>query len=194
VRKTNDVTDLRIIALLQKRDEAALSLLEQTYGALCRSVACEMLGSREDAEECVNDALMKLWESVPPLKPDCLRAYFVTLTRRAAISRYRSLTAQRRGGRTGGQFAEALDELSDTLVSSEQVEQQVEQRQLQAAIERFLASLPPQQRTVFMQRYWLSDPVKTVAKSHGMSIGKVKMMLMRTRRKLQAFLQEEGLL
>ena len=187
----NDKTDSQIISLLQKRDETAISMLTDAYGALCHRIAREILGTKEDAEECVNDALMKLWNTIPPLIPDCLRAYLITLVRSTAISRYRAEHAERRGGK---QFTAALDELSDTLASAEQVEHAVDQRQLKEAIERFLDTLSPEARTVFMQRYWLTAPVKEIAKAQGMSIGKVKMLLMRTRKKLQIFLQKEGYL
>ncbi|MBR6419722.1 MAG: sigma-70 family RNA polymerase sigma factor [Oscillospiraceae bacterium] len=189
--KTNDQLDKEIISLLQKRDETAITKLRDTYGALCQTIAYDILGNREDAEECVSDAMMKLWTTIPPMQPDTLRAYLVTVVRSISISRYRAEHADRRGG---GQTAAAIDELAETLSDEDAVERAVDQRALRAAIERFLDTLPPDARTVFMQRYYLMAPVKTIAREQGMSLGKVKMLLMRTRKKLQIFLSKEGYL
>jgi RNA polymerase sigma-70 factor (ECF subfamily) len=191
VSKTNDQLDKEIISLLQKRDETAITKLRDTYGALCQTIAYDILGNREDAEECVSDAMMKLWTTIPPMQPDTLRAYLVTVVRSISISRYRAEHADRRGG---GQTAAAIDELAETLSDEDAVERAVDQRALRAAIERFLDTLPPDARTVFMQRYYLMAPVKTIAREQGMSLGKVKMLLMRTRKKLQIFLSKEGYL
>lgn len=191
MRTTNDQLDIEIISLLQKRDEQALSRLREAYGALCQSIARDILGSREDAEECVSDAMMKLWNTIPPNQPDSLRAYLVTVVRSIAISRYRAEHADRRGG---GQTAAVLDELADILPAEDTVEQAYDQRALKETIERFLGTLSPDARTVFMQRYFLMAPVKTIAREQGMSIGKVKMLLLRTRNKLQIHLQKEGYL
>ena len=189
--KTNDQLDKEIISLLQKRDETAITKLRDTYGALCQTIAYDILGNREDAEECVSDTMMKLWTTIPPMQPDTLRAYLVTVVRSISISRYRAEHADRRGG---GQTASAIDELAETLSDEDAVERAVDQRALRAAIERFLDTLPPDARTVFMQRYYLMAPVKTIAREQGMSLGKVKMLLMRTRKKLQIFLSKEGYL
>lgn len=191
VSKTNDQLDKEIISLLQKRDETAITKLRDTYGALCQTIAYDILGNREDAEECVSDTMMKLWTTIPPMQPDTLRAYLVTVVRSISISRYRAEHADRRGG---GQTAAAIDELAETLSDEDAVERAVDQRALRAAIERFLDTLPPDARTVFMQRYYLMAPVKTIAREQGMSLGKVKMLLMRTRKKLQIFLSKEGYL
>ena len=182
---------MQIISLLQKRDEKALSQITECYGKLCQRIAFDILGSREDAEECVSDAMMKLWNTIPPQNPNSLRAYLVTVVRSTAISRYRAEHADRRGG---GQYPAALDEIAETLATDSTVEGAFDERQLKSAIERFLDTLQPEARTVFMQRYFMADAVKTIAKEQGMSVGKVKMMLMRTRKRLQQFLEKEGLL
>ena len=111
--------------------------------------------------------------------------------RSIALSRYRAEHADRRGG---GQTAVVLDELADTLSAEDSVEQTVDALALKAVIERFLDTLTPDARTVFMQRYYLMAPVKTIAREQGMSTGKVKMLLLRTRKKLQIFLNKEGYL
>lgn len=67
--------DETILRLLLARDEQAVVLAERRYGRLCRSVAYRILGDMQDADECVNDAMMKLWQSVPPAQPRSMTAY-----------------------------------------------------------------------------------------------------------------------
>ncbi|MEE3404595.1 MAG: sigma-70 family RNA polymerase sigma factor [Acutalibacteraceae bacterium] len=181
----------RLIALLQKRDESVLQELRRIYGGLCFSLAYNMLGSREDAEECVNDMLLAVWNSVPPHDPVSLEAYLVTLVRRAAMDRLRSQTRQKRGGK---QFAQALDELSEILPSDERVESEVEQRELARVLKAFLNTLPADTRHIFFLRYYMSAPVKQIASETGMQQSAVKMTLLRTRKKLKEYLEKEGML
>ena len=71
--------DRRIIALFEARSEQAISKLSDKYGRLCVQVAQNILSSREDAMECVNDAYMALWNQIPPEKPIFLRAYLLKI-------------------------------------------------------------------------------------------------------------------
>ena len=49
------VIDEQIIALYWARQEAAIAETALKYGGLCTRVAGNILASREDSEECVND-------------------------------------------------------------------------------------------------------------------------------------------
>ena len=181
----------QFIALLQKRDESVLQEIRRVYGGLCYSLAYNMLNSREDAEECVNDMLLAVWNSVPPHNPVNLEAYLVTLVRRAAMDRLRNQTRQKRGGK---QFSQALDELSEILPSNEYVESEVEHRELARALKAFLDTLPPDTRHIFILRYYMSESVKQIATEVGMQQSAVKMTLLRTRNKLKDYLGKEGIL
>lgn len=183
--------DSMILSLLQKRDESALQQIRNDYGKLCGKIAEGILGCREDSEECISDMLMKVWQTIPPLYPVSLRAYLITLIRHLAIDRYHAQTAQKRGGTV---FCEALDELQETLASNENVSAAVEKRELTRAVERFLDTLQPQTRKVFLRRYYMADSVRDIASHCGMSVSAVKISLMRTRNKLNHFLKEEGFL
>ena len=61
--------DRTIIEQLYRRDESALQAVSARYGSLMLSLARQITGSEQDAEECVNDALLELWRSVPPASP-----------------------------------------------------------------------------------------------------------------------------
>ena len=90
------MNDQAIITLFEQRSEQAISVSEQQYGALCRSVARGITGSSEDAEECLNDAMLTAWNAIPPAKPRNFRAYLLRLVRNAALDRYRAARAEKR--------------------------------------------------------------------------------------------------
>lgn len=181
----------RIIARLNARDEQILHEIRETYGKLCGALAFRMLGNREDAEECVNDMLLSVWNSIPPNLPVSLEAYLVTLVRRAAIDRLRTEHRQKRGGT---QFAQALDELAEVLPANDSVESEIEQRELNRALREFLETLTPEPRHIFMQRYFMSMPLQEIASANGMNLSAVKMSLSRTRKKLRDYLEKGGFL
>ena len=185
------MNDAQIIRLYQQRDEQALQETKARYEALCMTVAYNMLGSREDAEECVNDAMMCLWQAIPPAEPESLGAYLVTAVRNAARDRLTYQNAQRRGG---GQLSVAIDELAECLPSAEHPDRMLDSIALRDAFRRFLPTLKPIARRIFLRRYWLCLSAKEVAAETGCTVSRVNMSLMRTRKKLKAFLEKEELL
>lgn len=177
--------------LLNQRSEQALRETATQYGALCRSTARNILGSEEDAEECFNDALLTVWNTIPPAQPENYCAFLLKIVRNAALDRFRH---RQRGKRGSGQTAAALDELSELLPSAENVEQTVERRELLTAITRFLEKLPEQQRALFVKRYWHFAAFSDLAGEFDMTENHVQVTLSRLRKKLQNHLRKEGLL
>ena len=111
--------DRELLRGLQARDATALTALETIYGGYCHAVAYHILGSREDAEEIVNDALAAAWNAIPPAQPRSLRAYLGKLTRNLALKRVRFDAAQKRGG---GESAAVYEELSECLPGGDTAE------------------------------------------------------------------------
>ena len=180
--------DLQIIELLEARCEHALVECKNKYEKFCYSIANRILDCREDAEEVVNDTYLKAWNTIPPQKPESLKAYLGMLTRQGALNRLEHRTTEKRGG---GQADIALSELEECL--SEQHADFAEQALLRDALNRFLRALPQRTRTVMIQRYWYLCPIEEIARRNGMTESNVKIQLHRTRTKLKHFLEKEGL-
>jgi len=183
--------DEEIIELFFRRDENAIDALLARHGARGKRVARDVTGSEEDAEECLSDACLALWQAIPPLRPLHLGAYFVSAVRNAALMRVRARSAARRGG---GEYALAIDELGDTLCGGDTPQDALETAELAAAIDGFLSTLSRDDRIMFVRRYWLLSPVETIARSLGCTRARVKSSLHRSRGKLEKHLKEEGLL
>ena len=185
------INDNDILMMLNNRDEQALTETAERYGTLCRLTARDILGSEQDAEECFNDALLQIWNAIPPAQPDNFCAYLLKTVRNTALDRYKS---RHRGKRGSGQQAAALDELSELLPSPENVLSELEQRELLAAITRFLQTLPQKQRDLFIRRYWRFSSFSDLARDFDMRANNVQVTLSRIRKKLHNYLREEGLL
>lgn len=181
--------DREITAMFQARDEAAISCAMEQYGALCMTVSYNILGNRRDAEECVNDALLKVWQAIPPANPKVFGAYLLTAVRHASLDRRRETLAECRGA---GQIPVALDEISDCIPAPDDPERSLDARALRSALNRFLQTLTPDARTVFVSRYWLCLNAGEIAEQMQCSTARVKMSLSRTRKKLKVYLKKEG--
>lgn len=183
--------DKQIIDLFFARDERAVLQTKQKYGKMCFSIANNILHNREDTAECENDTYFALWNSIPPENPRNLGAFLAKITRNIAIKKVREKTAQKRGG---GQAELPLDELIDCLADKNGFEEQLRAEELSELLNCFLNALEKTERNVFVCRYWYCDSVSDIASNFGFSKSKVKMMLLRTREKLSAFLGREGVL
>ena len=182
--------DTQIIALYWERNEAAISETDRKYGSFCRGIAQRILQIREESEECVNDTYLQAWNNMPPEKPNAFRAWLGKITRNLALSRYRKTHAEKRGG---GQAELALEELQECISSRGSVEELTESKEIVELLNRFLKELPEKERSYFLRRYWNLNSVKEIAEAYGVKPGQVSAQLFRTRGKLRAALDQEGI-
>ena len=184
------MNDKDIIQLYLNRDQRALSATAKKYGKYCTSIAKNILGNNEDAEECVNDTYLSTWNSIPPTIPTILSAFLGKITRNLAFNKYKHNHVMKRGN---GEIAVVLDELAECVSGVDDVEQEIDRRELVATINSFLETLPPKKRNIFICRYWYSDSVSSIARRYEMTESNVSVTLNRLRSKLKEYLSERGL-
>lgn len=181
--------DEEIIEMLFLRAEESISAIDEKYGNACRKIAKDILGNAQDAEECVNDAYLGIWNTVPPERPRPFSTFLYKVVRNLSLKKLASNRATKRNA----MFEELIAELEDFLPAAETVESRVEQKVLSAAIDEFLDMLDKDNRKVFMRRYWFSESYEKISKDLCMSKGNVSMRLVRIRKKLRKFLEERGI-
>ena len=181
--------DNKIIELFYRRDEDAITQTKECYGKKLRFLAFRILGSEEDAEECENDTYMKAWNSIPPQKPQHFFAYLAKICRNTALNMLEKAKAEKRNA----VLVELTNELSECLPDNCSMEKTAEQ-ELGEIISRFLETVSKESRIIFIRRYFMTEPVKEIARSLGISESKVKSSLFRTRNKLREHLSKEELL
>ena len=183
--------DSEIIGLYFERNEEAIEKTSEKYGAYCKVVAKNILNNPEDSEECFNSALLCLWNSVPPQKPENLRTFLAKITRNIAINKLRKNLAEKRGGKEG--FF-AFEELSECITEKNGVEESFETKELEKTINVFAKKLPEKERYIFIRRYFFFESMKEIGERYGFSENRVSVILFRTRKKLRKHLEKEGFL
>ncbi len=184
------MNDQTIVESLWSRSEAAIDMLAEKYGRYSLTIAQRIIGDRADAEECVNDAYLRVWESIPPQKPRSLSAYLGAIVRNLALNRYKHHHAAKR---EADRVSTALEELQDCLPSSETPAQITEDLVIRDCLNRFLKQLPKREQWVFVRRYWHMDAVRDIAAALKLEENHVYVMLSRSRKQLKAMLEKEGI-
>ena len=182
--------DAAIISLYWRRDAQAIPATAEKYGSYCTAVARNILRDQRDAEECVNDTYLAVWNAIPPQKPDPLRTFVCKIARNLAAAKYHANTAKKRNSR----YDAALDELEGCLAAGGSVEEAYDAKELSEAINAFLSSLSYTDRFLFVRRYWYSDSMQDIAAMIGSTANSVAVRLYRLREKLRHYLIREGLL
>ena len=180
--------DTKIIALFLSRDEEAICQTDKAYGRKLDVLANRILCSREDAQECVNDTYLKTWNSIPPHRPNCFFAFLASICRHLSLNRLDWNLATKRNAEVV-----SLTQEMEQCIPDRMIEAKLEGKELGKLLNEFLAALPQDSRVIFLRRYWYVDTVAEIAARYGMTESKVKMQLSRTRAKLLAFLEKEGI-
>lgn len=180
--------DSRIIELFFARSEQAIAELSRKYGPLCRRVAENLLNDGRDAEECVNDAYLAVWNTVPPVRPEPLASYVCRIVRNLALKKYRANTARKRNSA----YDAALDELAECFPSAATPEEEAEAAAVAGIVNDFLETLDPRSRILFVRRCWHGDPIDELAGLFRMSRHAISVRLSRIRKALRKRLEEEG--
>lgn len=183
--------DQEILTLCLAREQRALAAMDEAYGAYCHRVAHNVLGNTADAEECVNDAYLAVWNAIPTARPEQLLPYLAKTTRNIALKRLEHNQAQKRDGRLNL----LLDELAEVLPGETSLEDELAQRELMEAINDFLKHKAHRtERQLFLRRYFWGDSVGDLCVAFRFSESKVRSQLFRTRQRLRRYLEERGFL
>ncbi len=181
--------DREIIRLFDERSEKAIEAISDKYGAYCHSIAKNILQNDEDAEECINDTYLRLWENVHEKKPANLKLFLAKIVRNLALNKYEEKKSQKRGG---GAVTLALEEISELVSGETQTEAEVSYSELVQAINSFLRTANERDCAIFINRYFDFNSTAEIAESYGLRESNVLKILSRMREKLKKYLEKEG--
>lgn len=184
------ITDEEILDLLFVRSERALKELDVKYGKICHRLSYNILNSWQDVEECMNDAYLGIWNTIPPERPQPLLTYLCRIVRNCSLKCYHRKSAAKRNSH----YDVALEELEDCLAASRSVEEEMEARELTGLINSFLGTLSRENRVIFLRRYWFSDSYEEIAGYTGLTEKNISVRLTRIRKKLKHYLTEREVL
>ena len=184
------MNDERIIELFFERSEQAIKELDNKYGKVLHNLSQNILNDRWDAEECVNDAYLGVWNVIPPERPNPLLTFVCKIVRNISIKKYHAKTAVKRNSA----YDVAMEEVTYYILSPQNVEKEIEAKELAHIIENFLDTLSVENRVIFMRRYWFSDTYKEIADRIGITEKTVSMRLTRIRKQMREYLVEREVL
>lgn len=178
--------DEKIIEMFFERSEQGIRELDKKYGQFLHKISYNILNNQQDAEECVNDAYLGAWNAIPPAKPDPLLTYICKIVRNISLKVYYKKTAAKRNS----VYTIAMNEIEACVASPNTIEAEFEAKELAHIIESFLDTITPENRVIFMRRYWFSDSCKDIAEFVGLTEKNISVRLTRIRRKLKSYLAE----
>lgn len=182
------MTDSQIIALFWDRNEDAIRETERAYGRRLHVLSDRILRNEQDAQESVSDTYLKTWETIPPQRPTYFFAYLAKLCRNFSLARLQWQSAAKRSA----QVVELTREMAE-CIPDHSLERKLEGEELGQLLNAFLDGLSRENRLIFLRRYWYADSVREIAVRYQINESKVKTQLHRTRKKLQQFLEGEGI-
>ena len=181
-------TDSDVTDLLFARSEQGLALLWDKYGGLCRRIALNLLGNRQDAEECENDVLLAVWSTIPPNRPASLSAYVGKITRNIAVDAIRKQTAK--GRKCEGVVL--IDELAECLPDTDSPDP-ADDLTLRDALQSFFDGLSEEDRAMMVRRYYDGEPTEAISLALGLKHSTVRVRLHRLRERLREHLEAQGI-
>lgn len=182
------MNDNQIIKLFFTRDEDAIQQTAYKYGTRLTVLAANIVRNNEDAQECVNDTYLKAWDTIPPIKPDHFFAYLAKICRYFAFGRLDWNHAAKRNAEVI-----ALTKEMEECIPSSWHDATVDSSKISDLVSSFLRRQTPENRMIFVRRYWYGDSVSEIALRNELSQSAVAMRLSRTRGKLASYLKKEGI-
>lgn len=181
--------DEKIIELYFERSQQAIVETDIKYGKMCLCIAKNIIDSNEEAEECVNDTYLGMWNSIPPTIPKILSAYIAKITRNIAMNKVTRTNAKKRADR----FTISLEELDSSVTALEyDMTENFSLVELAKRLEDFLKKQNYINRNMFLRRYWFMDSIQEIAERFEVSEDRVRCRLCRTKNKLRKYLIKEG--
>lgn len=180
--------DKSMVQLFWERSETAIQALKDKYGRLLYQIAMGILKDHPDAEECENDTYLKTWNTLPPQRPDSLKAYTSRIVRNLSLDRLRYRHRQKRCGELELVLSELDQCIPDPAINVESAADDT----LQQFLDHFLDTLDPQTRVLFLRRYFCMESTQELADRYGLSATNVSTKLNRVRRRLRQQLEQEG--
>ncbi len=182
-------SDREIIELYFSRNEKALRVTAEKYGAMIRKTALKILENNEDAEECENDTYIKLWGSIPPKYPNVLPAYITVIAKNIAGDKLKEHLRQKRVPK---ELVVPLDSVEYEMSGDDSPDSELAAAECARFISEFLRTLPKKWRYAFTAKYYMDMPIDEIAEKIKVTPSGVYKELKRIKRELKEFLTEKG--
>src|SRR5688572_28840589 len=173
--ETPQDTDLELMRRVAANDPEAVSTLYDRFGSLVYRLAYQVMPTRADAEDAVQEVFVRLWRTADRYDPKraALVTWVMLISRRHLVDRLRRARARVK--------ASALDEKHGQTVAAEsgQPESGMQRDERFAVLMERIAKLPELQRTVVTRAYLGGQTLRQIGEELNTPIGTIKSALSR---------------
>jgi len=182
--------DTQIIDLYFKRSESAIQETAVKYGAYLNQISYNILRSREDTEEIVEDTYFAAWNAIPPTRPMVLKHFLSRIARNLSLTRLDYLTAKRRNIHMSTLLSELEECIPDERKNPEYL---FDARETAESIDCFLESLSRKDCQIFLCRYYYNMTICEISEKYCLTQRHVKYRLSCMKQALRRYLHKEGI-
>lgn len=184
--------ELAVIRRVQQGDTEAFEALVAAYEKNVFNVALQMTGNREDAQDMTQEAFIKAYSSLSSFRGDSrFSSWLYRIVSNVCLDFKR-----RQGRRPSASLTVEDDEgesvqldIADESLSPETL---LEQKMTREAVREGLRQLPDEQRQILLLREIQGLSYEEIGEAMDLEAGTVKSRIFRARKKLCAFLLENG--
>ena len=177
-----------LVERLKAGETEAFRELVEGYKRQAYSVAYDLMGTHEDAEDISQEAFIKVYQSIRSFRGE---ARFSTWLYRIVVNLCIS-EKRKKSSKDMEYYGDTIPEEahhSQDIDPSEHPEKALQSHRIQEHIREALDKLPSQQKTVFVLRFYQDLSLKEIGRIMKLSEGTVKSHLFRTLRKLREYLK-----
>ncbi len=173
--------DVALVERIVSRDETAIAELYDRHHRLLFGLILRILRDRSEAEEVLQEVFVLVWTKAASYNValGSPAAWLVRIARNRAIDRLRSNTVRQRAVESAP-MPEGQDSPEDRASAGEQ----------QRAVARALDTLPPEQRVLIEQAYFLGLTQSELAEQFKLPLGTVKTRIRTGMMALRQFLSQ----
>lgn len=184
------IADEQIIELYWQRNENAIQETDRKYGQFLFKIAYNILHDRLDCEECQNDTYLGVWNAIPPIRPIAFPAFITQIMRNIAINRFKEKTSKKR---IPSELTVSIEDVNNILHSGDTVAAEYEAEEVGRIINDYVRQLPDRQRYIFIDRFYLAEPVETIANDLSVSVPTVYREIDKIKQGLKSHLERNDI-
>ncbi len=168
--------EAEILDLIRSQDDQGMEELLRHYGPLLRYITGPILRDRQDMEDCLSEAAMRIWENSDTYDENkgSFAAWVTAITRNTALNMVRKKNRY------------PADGFEDDPESPEPTPEEIILREeRQRELKRALDLLSQKERNLFYRKYYYLQSTEKIAAEMGMTVRAVEGKLYRIKKKLR---------
>ena len=179
------MTDAELLAQWAQDRDAGMEALLRKYGPLLRYVIGGILQDPQDAEDCLSEVSLSLWQKLESFDPakGSLSAWLTAVARNTALNHWKARA------RHQSHLAEPEQEPADRATPEQEVLRKERAEQLRAAVARLVHT----DKQLFYRKYYYCQSISQIAAEMGMTERAAEGRLYRLRQRLRQELGGDGL-